>query len=186
VRMPTFSRHSSTTTNVDSRDETPAGAVRVPEQTDDRVSSARPAPHREPDQVAAQRDAAERSADRSAAIETKARPEQIGPRPRASLLATLSLVAGVAAAMLVLSGVLAGYGLALGVLAMVLAIGGMSATGRRHVAGKTDALIGLALGLAAVVFGILVVTGSMAWLGMDADAAIRAREWLDAQFVDRL
>ena len=182
MRMPTFSRHSGTTTNVDSRDETPAGAVRVPEQTDDRVSSTRPAPRGEPDRVAAQRD----TADRSATIETKARPEQIGPRPRASLLATLSLVAGVAAAMLVLSGVLAGYGLALGVLAMVLAIGGMSATGRRHVAGRTDALIGLALGLAAVVFGILVVTGSLAWLGMDADAAIRAREWLDAQFVDRL
>jgi hypothetical protein len=112
-------------------------------------------------------------------------PVVTGPRPRASLLATASLVVGVAAAMFVLSGVLAGYGIALGVLALVLAIAGVSATGRRHVAGKTDALIGLALGLGAVVLGILVLTGSLSWLTMDTQPVNGFRQWLDAQFANR-
>ncbi len=112
-------------------------------------------------------------------------PAPAGPRPRASVLATLSLVAGVSAALMVLTGMLAGYGLAVGVLALVLAIAGISATGRRHVAGKTDALIGLVLGLAAVVGGILVLTGSLPWLTMDAQPLTNLRQWLDTQFVNR-
>jgi hypothetical protein len=109
----------------------------------------------------------------------------VGPRPRASLLATLSLIFGVAGALFVATGALAGYGIALGVVALILAIAGVSATGRRHVAGKTDALIGLVLGLAAVVVGILVLTGSLSWLGTGTDTVARVREWLDAQFVNR-
>lgn len=108
-----------------------------------------------------------------------------GPRPRASLLATFSLIAGVAAALFVLSGALAGYGIALGVLALLLAFGGMSATGRRHIAGKSDALFGLILGLGAIALGILAVTNQLAWPTTDADTVQRFREWLDAQFVDR-
>ncbi|HEX7744158.1 MAG TPA: hypothetical protein VF462_02685, partial [Micromonosporaceae bacterium] len=108
-----------------------------------------------------------------------------GPRPRASLLATLSLIAGVAAALFVLSGALAGYGNALGGLALLLAVGGMSATGRRHIAGKSDALFGLVLGLGAIALGILAVTGQTDWPSTDGDTVQRFREWLDAQFVDR-
>ncbi len=114
-----------------------------------------------------------------------ATPAPAGPRPRASLLATLSLITGVVAALLVLSGPLAGYGIGLGAVALILAIAGISATGSRHVAGKTDALIGLILGLGAVVLGILVLTGSLSWLGTGTDTVTRVREWLDAQFVDR-
>jgi hypothetical protein len=109
----------------------------------------------------------------------------VGPRPRASLLATLALILGVAAALFVLTGALAGYGIGLGAVALLLSIGGLSATGRRHVAGKSDALIGLVLGLGAVVVGILAITGSLSWLTADADTVGRFREWLDAQFVDR-
>jgi len=108
-----------------------------------------------------------------------------GPRPRASLLATLSLIAGVAAALFVLSGALAGYGIGLGVLALLLAFAGISATSRRHVAGKSDALIGLILGLGAIALGILAVTNQLAWPTTDGDTVQRFREWLDAQFVDR-
>lgn len=108
-----------------------------------------------------------------------------GPRPRASLLATLSLIAGVAAALFVLSGALAGYGIALGGLALLLAFGGMSATGRRHIAGKSDALFGLILGLGAIALGILAVTDQLAWPTTDADTVQRFREWLDTQLVDR-
>lgn len=108
-----------------------------------------------------------------------------GPKPRASLLATLGLITGVASALFVLTGTLVGYGIGLGVLASLLSIGGISATGRRHVAGKSDALIGLVLGLGAVVVGILALTGQFAWPSTDADTVQRFREWLDSQFVDR-
>jgi hypothetical protein len=108
-----------------------------------------------------------------------------GPRPRASLLATLSLVFGVAAALFVLTGTLAGYGIALGAVAVLLSFAGMSATGRRHVAGKSDALLGLLLGLGAIGLGILAVTGQFGWPNTDADTVQRFREWLDAQTVDR-
>jgi hypothetical protein len=108
-----------------------------------------------------------------------------GPRPRASFMATLSLIFGVAGAALVLSGVLAGYGIALGAIAVVLSFFGLSATRRRHVAGKTDALLGFGIGAAAIVIGVLAMTGSFSWPTMDADWDSRLREWLDSQFVDR-
>jgi hypothetical protein len=112
-------------------------------------------------------------------------PVVAGPRPRASLLATLGLITGVASALLVLSGPLAGYGIGLAGLALILSLGGISATGRRHVAGKTDAVIGLVLALGAIVVGVLALTGSLSWLGTDTEPVSRVREWLDAQFVER-
>jgi uncharacterized membrane protein YphA (DoxX/SURF4 family) len=108
-----------------------------------------------------------------------------GPRPRASLLATLSLIFGLAGALFVLTGALAGYGIALGAIALLLAFAGLSATSRRHVAGKSDALLGLLLGLAAVGAGVLAVTGQFDWPNTDGDTVQRFRDWLDAQTVDR-
>ncbi|MFI6761534.1 hypothetical protein ACIBF5_20590 [Micromonospora sp. NPDC050417] len=108
-----------------------------------------------------------------------------GPRPRASLLATLSLILGVAAALFVLTGALAGYGIAIGAIGALLGVAGVSATSRRHVAGKSDALLGLVLGLGAVVLGILAMTGQFTWPTTDGDWVLRFREWLDSQFVDR-
>ena len=108
-----------------------------------------------------------------------------GPRPRASLFATLSLILGVAAALFVLSGALAGYGIALGALAALLSFVGLSATSKRHVAGKADALLGLLLGLGAAGLGVLAVTGQFDWPNTDADTVQRFRDWLDTQTVDR-
>jgi hypothetical protein len=114
------------------------------------------------------------------------RPREVaGPKPRASLLATLGLILSVVAAMLVLSGPLLGYGIGLAVLALILSLSGIHATGRRHVAGKSDALIGMVLSLAAIVVGVLALTGSLHWLGTDMQPVNSVREWLDAQFVDR-
>ncbi len=107
-----------------------------------------------------------------------------GPRPRASLLATLGLIIGVAAALVVLSGPLVGYGIGPAVLTLILSLGGISATGRRHVAGKTDALIGMVLALGAIVEGVLAPTGSLSWLGTDTPPVNQVREWLDARFID--
>jgi hypothetical protein len=109
-----------------------------------------------------------------------------GKKPRASLLATVGLVVGVAGLMFVLTGTLAGYGIAVGAVGAVLAVLGLIATRRRHVAGKTDALLGILAGLAAVVLGVLAMTGQYDWPTTDGDLVNRFREWLDSQFVDRL
>ncbi|WP_349880523.1 DMT family transporter [Micromonospora sp. HUAS YX12] len=103
-------------------------------------------------------------------------------RPRASLLATLGLIVAVVGALFVLSGTLAGYGIGVGAAGAVLAVLGLIATRRRHVAGKTDALIGIAVGLAAVVLGIVAMTGQFDWPTTDGDWVGRFREWLDSQF----
>ncbi|WP_327041837.1 thrombospondin [Micromonospora ureilytica] len=112
-------------------------------------------------------------------------PVTRGPKPRASLLATLGLIVSVAGAMFVLTGTLAGYGIGLGAFGAVLSVLGLMATRRRHVAGKTDALFGVLIGLAAVVIGVLAMTGQFDWPTTDGDWVQRFREWLDSQFVDR-
>ncbi|MEU4568110.1 thrombospondin [Micromonospora sp. NPDC023956] len=109
-----------------------------------------------------------------------------GKKPRASLLATLGLIVGVVGLLFVLTGTLAGYGIAVGAVGAVLAVLGLMATRRRHVAGKTDALLGIAAGLAAVVLGVLAMTGQYDWPTTDGDVVNRLREWLDSQFVDRV
>ncbi|MFV2100127.1 thrombospondin [Micromonospora sp. LOL_024] len=113
-------------------------------------------------------------------------PAPVGPRPRASLLATLGLIVGVAGVLFVLTGALAGYGIGLGTAGAVLAVVGLMATRRRHIAGKSDALLGIALGLGAVVIGVLAMTGQYDWPTTDGDMVVRFREWLDSQFVDRI
>ena len=101
-----------------------------------------------------------------------------GPRPRASLMATLSLVLGVAAALLVLTGVLAGPGVALGLLAAIVGLAGVAATSKRHVAGKSDALLGGGLGLGAIVVGVLALTGNLSWLNGDTNQVMRVHDWI--------
>ena len=112
-------------------------------------------------------------------------PVVAGPKPRASLLATLGLVLGVASVLLVLSGPLLGYGIVVAAIALILSLSGIHATGKRHVAGKSDALLGMVLSLGAVVLGILALTGSLSWLGTDMQPVSTFREWLDSQFVNR-
>ncbi|WP_329104075.1 thrombospondin [Micromonospora sp. NBC_01699] len=147
---------------------------RTDDRTDDRTG------HPIDDRTDDRTDTIDERADREPPVVVPA-----GPRPRASLLATLSLVLGVAAALFVLTGTLAGYGIAVGTLGALLGVAGISATSRRHVAGKSDALLGLGLGLTAVVIGILAMTGQFTWPTTDGDWVLRFREWLDAQFVDR-
>ncbi len=195
--MPSFPRHPSTTAATDDRDRRLAadGPVHVRGQADDRTvhrsrTAELPVIEATTERIHPQRFEGGQAfgaqiADRGPATVDTAPPVPAGPRPRASLLATLGLVAGVVAALFVLSGTLAGYGVALGVLALLLSVGGVSATGRRHVAGKVDALIGLTLGLGAIVVGILTVTGSLSWLTTDTEAVDRLKEWLDTQFTDR-
>ncbi|WP_433126956.1 thrombospondin [Micromonospora sp. CA-240977] len=127
----------------------------------------------------------DRPVDPTPGVTTPEPPVTRGPKPRASLLATLGLIVSVAGALFVLTGTLAGYGIGLGAFGAVLAVLGLMATRRRHVAGKTDALFGVLIGLAAVVIGVLAMTGQFDWPTTDGDWVQRFREWLDSQFVDR-
>ncbi|MET7947378.1 thrombospondin [Micromonospora sp. NPDC005324] len=137
------------------------------------------------DRVTTDRDTTDRPVDPTPGVSTPEPPVTRGPKPRASLLATLGLIVSVVAAMFVLTGTLAGYGIGLGAFGAVLAVLGLMATRRRHVAGKTDALFGVLIGLAAVVIGVLAMTGQFDWPTTDGDWVSRFREWLDSQFVDR-
>jgi hypothetical protein len=200
VRIPTFSRHSAT----DNTDDRPtAGNGRTVAKPDDATTThfttAGAAADR-PDHAGAQADRADRRAEArtggAMAAHDRDRDhdgtatdghDRVTPdkKPRASLMATLGLILGVVSALLVLSGPLLGYGIGLAVLALVLSMAGIFATRRRHVAGKSDALIGMVLSLAAIVVGVLALTGSLSWLGTDMQPVNSLREWLDAQFVDR-
>ncbi|GAA1841655.1 thrombospondin [Asanoa iriomotensis] len=108
-----------------------------------------------------------------------------GPRPRTSMLATISLILSMIGAFFVLSGALAGYGIAVAAIGFLLAVPAFAATRKRHVAGKLDATLGLLIGGAAVVIGILAFTGTFTWPNTDGDWVERLRGWLDSQFVDR-
>ncbi|HET6211635.1 MAG TPA: hypothetical protein VFE14_02050, partial [Micromonosporaceae bacterium] len=63
-------------------------------------------------------------------------------RPRGSMLATLSLLLGVASAGAVATGVLAVPGVAVGLFTTLLATVGIAATARPHVTGRISALFG--------------------------------------------
>ncbi|GAA2613278.1 hypothetical protein [Paractinoplanes durhamensis] len=195
MRLPTFSRQTETETAEADRPST-AGPVTtttspVRPRTDDTTADLRPAdrtvtPPPPPTAVKRwpeNRDTAE--IDKVPAVVEKPAPVVTGPKPRASLLATLGLILSVAAVLLVLSGPLLGYGIGVAGLALILSLSGIHATGKRHVAGKTDALIGMVLSLGAIVLGVLALTGSLYWLGTDVQPVNNLREWLDSQFVNR-
>jgi hypothetical protein len=214
VRMPTFSRHAAADTTDDERptvatsSTTPvrgrSGAPSVTEPTDatttrwtspkvdDRDAANRDAnvdtAKLKADQAKLEADRAKNDADVTTADADPApdrTPVVAGPKPRASLLATLGLILAVAGAMLVLSGPLLGYGIGVSALALILSLCGIHATGRRHVAGKSDALIGMVLALGAIVVGVLALTGSLSWLGTDMQPVTSVREWLNTHFANR-
>lgn len=176
MRIPTFSRRSESDT---AEAERPAAAgtatatdtspVRPRRETDATTADLRKAPPPRP---------ADTVTGRTPVVPA-------GPKPRSSLLATLGLILGVAAMLLVLSGPLLGYGIGVAGVALVLSLSGIHATGKRHVAGKTDALIGMVLSLGAIVLGVLALTGSLSWLGTDLHPVQSLREWLDAHTVNR-
>jgi hypothetical protein len=207
VRIPTFSRQTETA-DADAERPTPATAAASTEtgtkpvrprrddeettadlRTPPRTTDLPPAPARAdrtmpppPPPSTVSRPVFPKS---DGTVTEKTPPVMAGPKPRASLLATLGLIVSVAAALLVLSGPLLGYGIGLAVLGLILSLGGISATGKRHIAGKTDALIGMALSLGAIVVGVLALTGSLSWLGTDMQPVTSVRDWLDAQTVNR-
>jgi hypothetical protein len=138
------------------------------------------------DRAAAERAAAEarEAAERAAAAGRPAdrpEPERVThPRARASVMATIGLVLAVAAALIVATGTLAALGVGVGVVALLFTIGGFSAASRPHVTGRMAATVGLLVALAAVIIGVLALTGTLSWLDTGTDQVARLREWLDS------
>ncbi len=205
MKIPTFSRHSATDT-ADDRPTAGSGSTvaRPDDETTTRFTTAGAAADRagtraqhadtKADHAGATAERAEAKADRALDHDhdrdhdrtvVREPDPALTKKPRASLMATLGLILGVGAALLVLSGPLLGYGIGLAALGFIVSLLGLFATRRRHVAGKTDALIGIVLSLGAIVVGVLALTGALSWLGTGMQPVNSLREWLDAQFVDR-
>lgn len=105
--------------------------------------------------------ATEKAAEAIRDAAARAAADRAHARARTSALASIALVLAVAAALIVATGVLALIGVGVGILALLFAFGGLSATGRRYhfIAGRGEALAGLLLATAAIVVGILAITG---------------------------
>ncbi|WP_328461993.1 hypothetical protein OHA21_34020 [Actinoplanes sp. NBC_00393] len=204
MRIPTFSRQTTADNTDADRTETVAThRENRPAQHDPRPPVS---PRRDDTATTATIPAARTEVDRAAAVDrdrnttgratvnptvadrTTDRPAPVpvaDRKPRASMLATLGLILGVAGALLVLSGPLLGWGIGVAAVALVLSMAGLFATRKRHIAGKTDALIGLILSIGAIVVGILALAGQLSWLGTDMQPANDLRQWLDTQFETR-
>jgi hypothetical protein len=215
VRIPTFSRQTDTADSAEADRPASSGSATTPVRprresdatTETNLPPTVAPPPANPPTIVPRRSESERAAKIDDTADLKppaARPQPVdqrdsadlrppatepvvpaGPKPRSSMLATLGLILGVGSALLVLSGPLLGYGIGVAVVALILSLSGIHATGKRHVAGKTDALIGMVLALAAIVVGVLALTGSLSWLGTDMQPVNSVRQWLDAQFVNR-
>ncbi|MEV0898708.1 hypothetical protein [Actinoplanes sp. NPDC049802] len=167
MRIPTFPRQSTADTTDTER--TPV----TPRRDDDATTTTTLPPVRSETERA-------RTVSEPVAVPSPA------PRARASFLATLGLILAVVGALLVLSGPLMEYGIGVAALALIVSLGGILGTRKRHVAGKTDALIGVVLSIGAIVLGVLALTGQVWWLGTDTHTATELRTWLDTQFENRI
>jgi hypothetical protein len=125
-------------------------------------------------------EATEKAADAIRDAAARAAADRAHARARTSAGASIALVLAVAAALIVATGVLAVIGVGVGVLALLFAIGGLSATGRRYsfLAGRGEALIGLLLATAAIVVGILAITGVLRGFDTDTNVVEQLHDWL--------
>ena len=124
--------------------------------------------------------ATEKAAEAIRDAAARAAADRAHARARASALASIALVLAVAAVLIVATGVLAMIGVGVGVLALLFSIGGLSATGRqyRFIAGRGEALVGLLLATAAIVVGILAITGVLPGFDTDTNVVEQLHDWL--------
>jgi hypothetical protein len=175
VRIPSLTRRSEPAADTDERRDTADRAVPV-----------RDAPVRDADDTVARGRTAvvERPADTAITEQTVAAPV----RARGSGLATFSLIIGVLSAAAVATGVLALPGVAVGLLGVLVAVTGLVATSKPHVAGRFDATLGLLFSLAAVVVGLLALGNAIAWPNTDTNQVASFADWLKAEipWLDRM
>lgn len=171
MRFPTFPRQSTA-------DEADTERTPVAPRRDDSASTTAALP---PVRTTTE---AERARAASEPVAVPAQPA--GPKARTSFVATLGLILAVGGALLVLSGPLLGYGVGVSGVALILSLAGLFGTRKRHVAGKSSALIGAVLAIAALVVGVLALAGQLWWLGTDVQTVPEFRMWLDTQFAARI
>jgi len=105
-----------------------------------------------------------------------------GWQGRTSGLAVFGLIFGLTAVYAALSGRLVPVALVAAVLGVLCSGGGLSATSRSGVTGRSVALFGLLLSIVGGIFAVLAMTGMVSWLNGDVDQVARARDWLNSQF----
>ncbi|WP_433614764.1 hypothetical protein ACQP2P_09510 [Dactylosporangium sp. CA-139114] len=166
-------RHDKDGDGIDDRTEAPSAA---------RTTGAVPAVgvmDRESDTAAMRR-----TIDREpvAAPEPVVEPVPVRQAPaRVSLLATFGVILGVAGVAAALTGLLAPWAIPVGALGLLFSFGGIIAGVRPNVAGRGLGTLGVLISGAAVVFGILAMTGQVSWLDSNADQVARLNDWLDTQ-----
>jgi hypothetical protein len=101
---------------------------------------------------------------------------------RTSSFATLGLMVGLVGLAATLTGLLAPVGVAVGVVGGAIAAGGLIGASRRGRTGHSVALLGMVFSLAAIVLGVLAMSGHLSWLNSSTDEVARARDWLNSQF----
>ena len=100
-------------------------------------------------------------------------------RTHVSAWATIGLITGLVAVAASLTGLLAPEGIAVGVFSMMICLMGWRSVRRPHVTGHSLVLIGLLTAMAAIVIGVLAVTGDLAWPNSDTNEIDRLHTWLD-------
>jgi hypothetical protein len=96
---------------------------------------------------------------------------------RVSIWAAGGALIAVVAICATVTGLLAPVGAAIGVVATLASLIGLRTTGR-HLAGHGLAIVGVLLGLAAIVIGAFAVTRHYAWPNSTVDEIARWHSWL--------
>jgi hypothetical protein len=108
-------------------------------------------------------------------------PPPAPPMPsRVSIWAAGGALIAVVAICATVTGLLAPVGAAIGVVATLASLIGLRTTG--HLAGHGLAIVGVLLGLAAIVIGAFAVTRHYAWPNSTVDEIARWHSWLVARW----
>ena len=100
---------------------------------------------------------------------------------RVSIWAAGGALIAVVAICATVTGLLAPVGAAIGVVATLASLIGLRTTGR-HLAGHGLAIVGVFVGLAAIVIGAFAVTRHYAWPNSSVDEIARWHAWLVARW----
>jgi hypothetical protein len=96
-----------------------------------------------------------------------------------SAWATIGMITGLLAVATSLTGLLAPEGIAVGVLSIMICLIGWGSVRRPHVTGHSLVLIGLLTATAAIVIGVLAVTGDFGWPASSTNEIDRLHTWLN-------
>jgi lysylphosphatidylglycerol synthetase-like protein (DUF2156 family) len=99
-----------------------------------------------------------------------------------SAWATIGLITGLVAVAASLTGLLAVEGIAVGVISMMICLIGWRSVRRPQVIGHSLVLLGLLTAVAAIVIGVLAVTGDFAWPNHHTNEIDRLHAWLNGRW----